>query len=70
MRKAYNLVYSSIPHGGELIIMLIIIVLLYDVIMILYVIIKKASRFLGRLSNISFDYIKIIPPRNVKSHPK
>ena len=39
MRKAYNMVYSSIPHGGELIIMLIIIVLLYDVIMILYVIV-------------------------------
>lgn len=39
MRKAYNLVYSSISHNSELIIMLIIIVLLYDVIMILYVIV-------------------------------
>ncbi len=32
MRKAYNLAYSSIPHGGELIIMLIIILLVYKFI--------------------------------------
>lgn len=33
MRKAYNLVYSSISHGGELIIMLIIILLLNNFIL-------------------------------------
>lgn len=32
MRKAYNLVYSSISHRGEFIIMLIIILLVYKFI--------------------------------------
>lgn len=34
MRKAYNLVYSSISHKSELIIMLIIILLVYKFIFV------------------------------------
>lgn len=46
MRKAYSLAYSSISHGGELIIMLIIILLVYKFIYC-FNFIKKPPDFSG-----------------------